>query len=149
MTDQLDDIFDSATTTFIGPEDLDGRLILFIPREKGQAKGDNGDLYDYISGDMLVLDGQPAEKIPGPFPFEVIGQRLSAGMIVSQLKPKLAAQKMTLGRVNSRPSKYNKKVPAYSLGDPTDADKALARKYAKAWQDKLNKAAEANDPFAS
>jgi hypothetical protein len=145
----MEDIFDSATTTFIGPEDLDGRLILFIPREKGQAKGDSGDMYDYVNGDMLVLDGEPADKIPGPFPFEVIGQRLSAAMIVSQLKPKIPAQKMTLGRVNSRPSKFKKGSPAYSLGDPTDADKALARKYAQPWLDRLAKAAESTDPFAS
>lgn len=152
MTDQAvntpidDDLFDSATTDWITPADLDGRLLLFIPRESGTAKGAQGN-YDFVVGDMLVLDGAPTEKIPGPFPFEVVGQRISAGMATKQLKPRVKTQKMVLGRMNSRPGQFNN--PAYSLGDPTDADKAVARQYAQRWLDKLTAAAAANDPFAA
>lgn len=142
-----DDLFDSATTDFIEPKDIDGRLLLFIPRESGKAKGNNGDPYEYVIGDILVLDGESTKKIPGPFPFEVIGQRVQATMMVTQLKPRIETGRMLLGRVNSRPSQY--KTLAYSFGEPTDADKALARPYAKAWKDKRDKAAADADPFAS
>lgn len=138
-----DDPFDRATTAFIGPEDLVGRLVCFIPQEKGTAKGAQGP-YDFVTGDMLVLDGEPTEKLPGPFPFEVTGQRISASMMVIQLKPKVPTQRMLVGRVDSRPGQFNR--PAYSFGDPTDADVAQARPAAIAW---LERREAAKDPFAS
>lgn len=138
-----DDPFDRATTAFIGPEDLVGRLVCFIPQEAGKGKGDGGDLYDYVIGDMLVIDGAPTEKLPGPFPFEVNGQRISASMMVIQLKPKVSSKRMLVGRVDSRPGKFNR--PAYSFGDPTDADVATARPLAIAW---LERREAEKDPFA-
>jgi hypothetical protein len=147
VTDLDEDLFDSASTDFIGPKDIDGRLILFLPVESGKAKGGNGDQYEFIRGDMLVLDGETTKKIPGPFPFEVLGQRLQAEMMVTQLKPRIESQRMLLGRVNSRPGKFGN--PAYSFGEPTDADKAVARPHAKAWKARREAAATAADPFAS
>lgn len=138
-----DDPFDRATTAFIGPEDLVGRLVCFIPQEAGKGKGDSGDLYDYVTGDMLVIDGAPTEKLPGPFPFEVLGQRISAAMMVIQLKPKVASKRMLVGRVDSRPGKFNR--PAYSFGDPTEADVTTARPMAIAW---LERREAEKDPFA-
>lgn len=137
-----DDPFDRATTAFIQPEDLVGRLVLFIPEEKGKAKGANGD-YEYVTGDMLVIDGAATEKIPGPFPFEVRGQRISAGMMVIQAKPKIATKRPILGRVDKRPGQFNN--PAYSFGDPTEADVATARPVAIAW---LERREAEKDPFA-
>lgn len=138
-----DDPFDNATTDFIGPEDLDGRFVLFIPMEKGQAKGAQGP-YDYIVGDMLVLDGGASEKIPGPFPHEVKGQRISATMMVTQLAKNVASQRMMAGRVNSRPGQFNR--PAYSLGTPTPDEQARAKPIALDW---LRRRTAAADPFAT
>lgn len=138
-----DDPFDVATTTFINPEDLVGRLVLVIPTDSGQAKGDDGNMYTYITGDMLVLDGEPSDKMPGPFPYRVDGQRFSAGMMVNQLKPKLPTKRMLVGRVDSRPGKFKKL--AFSFGEPTEADVAAARPIATQW---LDERAAAIDPFS-
>ena len=138
-----DDPFDEATTDFINPEDLVGRLVLFIPLTQGVGKGQQGP-YDYILGDMLILDGPATKKIEGPFPQLVTGQRISAGMMVTQLKKNLPTQRMICGRVDSRPGQFNR--PAYSFGSPKPEDTALARPIATQW---LASRAASSDPFAN
>lgn len=138
-----EDPFDVATSEFIGPEDIDGRLILAIPYEVGTAKGTNGDPYDYVICDMLVLDGPATDKVPGPFPFEVKGQRFQSGIIAS-LKPRVAQRRMTIGRVHGQPSKY--KTTAYRLVEPTAEEIAKAKPIANAW---IERRTQATDPFAS
>lgn len=138
-----DDPFDVATSEFIEPADIDGRLILAIPYEVGSAKGTNGEPYDYVICDMLVLDGPATDKIPGPFPFEVKGQRFQSG-IIAALKPRVAQKRMTIGRVHSQTSKY--RTLAYRLVEPTDDDIAKAKPIALSW---IARRVQATDPFAS
>lgn len=139
-----DDPFDVATSEFIEPADIDGRLILAIPYEVGSAKGSNGDPYDYVICDMLVLDGPSTDKIDmSKGPFEVKGQRFQSG-IIAALKPRVAQRRMTIGRVNSQTSKY--KTLAYRLVEPTPEEIAKAKPIALAWQERRT---QATDPFAS
>lgn len=138
-----DDPFDIATSDFIEPTDIDGRLILCVPYETGTARGNNGDPYDYVICDMLVLDGAATEKIPGPFPFEVKGQRFQCG-IITALKPRVSQKRMTIGRVHSQESKY--RTLAYRLVEPTAEEIVKAKPIALAWQARR---VQATDPFAT
>lgn len=138
-----DDPFDVATSEFIEPADIDGRLILAIPYKQGQDKGHDGNLYDYVICDMLVLDGAPTDKVPGPFPFEVKGQRFQSG-IVASLLPRVAQKRMTIGRVHSQPSKF--KTLSYRLVEPTPEEIAKAKPIALEW---VKRRVQATDPFAT
>jgi hypothetical protein len=138
------DPFDNATTDFINPEDLLGRIVLVIPTGKGTAKGDNGDPYDYVLGDMLICSGETNRKIEGPIPYEVTGQRFSAAMMVTQLLKNLPTGRMLAGKVDGRPGKFNR--TAFSFGTLSDEEVAKARPIATAW---LERRAKATDPFGS
>lgn len=142
-----DDPFVVATSSFIEPDDIDGRTILYIPTGTGTAKGTQGP-YEYVTGDMLVLSGPLTDKIPGPLPFEVVGQRISCG-IINQVKPHVRTQKMVIGLVHSQPSSVNKQVKAYRLVEPTAEQVAAARPMAAAWIEQRRAAQAANDPFAT
>src|SRR3990172_1116959 len=107
-----DDPFDSASSAFVQPEVLDGRLILIMPKRLESKKGKNGDPYDAIFGDVVVLSGQPADKIDA-VPTVLEDVMWSSGFVVSQLRPKLARKRPVLGVLNSRPSTYNRQVRAY------------------------------------
>jgi hypothetical protein len=140
----LGDPFAVATSEFIEPSDIDGRLLFFIPESKGQALGANGP-YDFVTGDMLVLSGDTTDKIDmSKGPFEVVGQRISCGMI-NQIMPHLRTKKMVFGRVNSQPSRQNRQVMAYRLIEPTPEEVTKARPIATAW---LERRAKATDPFS-
>lgn len=142
--EDLGDPFAVATSEFIEPDDLDGRLVFFIPESKGQGKGTQG-LYDFVTGDMLVLSGESTDKIDmTKGPFEVVGQRISCGMI-NQIMPHLRTKRMVFGRVHSQPSSHNKNVKAFRLVEPTAEEITKARPIATAW---LERRAKATDPFS-
>lgn len=140
------DLFDAATTTYVEIGDVDGRLICVFGHRIAQANGKNGDPYDYVEADVLVLDGPVTEKID-QVPTLIEGMRLSAAKVVDQLRTAVRKGRPVLGRVNSKPSQFNKHVPAYGLAEPTDADKALARPVVA---DHIAKSKPKNDdPFAA
>jgi hypothetical protein len=126
-----DDDFDTPQSTFVGIEHVDGRLIVCFPQRVIQKTSKNsGDKYDVVIADVIVIDGELNEHITH-LPFLVEEMHISAGGPVSQLRPKVGKGKPFLTRVNSQPSQYNKRVLAYGFGDPTDADKMMARPAAR------------------
>lgn len=139
------DPFDSARSAFTTIDDIDGRLCIFVPRTEAQAKGNDGTPYQHITGDVIVIDGEATEQLPGPFPYVVDDMRVSSEFCVNQLRPALRKGRMLLGTVNSQPSKFNKNVKAYSIGTPTEADSLKARPAAQAYLDRTASA----DPFAA
>lgn len=125
--------------------DLDGRAVLIWPNRRDEAIGDNGKPYVYIAASVIVLDGAPHEKYELGQPFAI---RFTSQNIVAQLEPKVGNGRATLGRVDSRNSKWGTK--AYGLnpldpGDPARArvDKGL-QNYAASRTD-----SPTGDPFAA
>jgi hypothetical protein len=139
------DPFSDARSGFVKLEDLMGRLILVIPqgieeRPSRLPTARQGDMYESITADVIVLDG-PITELIEEVPMTVEGTFISGSVIVAQLKPKVKTQGMVLGRLGQQPSQTKSFGPAWVLQPPTDADKVLARPAAKAYQ-------EQNDPFA-
>lgn len=121
------DEFDTPQTEFVEIADLDGRLVLVLPHRLEQATSrTNGDKYDRIVADVIVLDGPTTEKIT-EVPGTVKDMFLSSTGVVSRTRRNVGSGRPVLGRVDSRPSTANKRVLAYGLADPSDADKVLAR----------------------
>jgi hypothetical protein len=121
------DEFDDAKSEYLGMEDLDGRLLLIWALDiRKDMPGTNG-TYDAIEARYAILDGDVNDRITA-VPLTVDDGLFSAGQFVGKLKHRLGGRPL-LGRVNSQPSRANKKVSAYGFGDPTEADKAVARAY--------------------
>lgn len=141
----MTDPFSDARSGFVKLDDLLGRLLLVIPqsietRPSRMAGAAPGATYESITADVIVLDGDITELVE-EVPMTIEGTYISGGVIVPQLKPKIASKGMVLGRLGQQPSQTPKFGPAWVLQPPTDKDKVLARPAAKAYQ-------EANDPFA-
>ena len=122
----MSDIFDVASSTYLTLEDLDGRLLLIWAQGSKMMSGSDGE-YLAIEARYVILDGEPlVDKAPS-IPFETDGL-FWAGNHVDKLKHRVGGRPI-LGRVDSRPSTKNKKVLAYGLREPSEADLALARKW--------------------
>ena len=151
----MTDPFSSARSAFTTLDDLMGRLILVRPKELrtevSTLPNANGKTYEKVIADVIVLDGDPDDKIE-TIPMTLEDQHISGVAIVGQLKP--AAKKkidrggIVLGRLGKVPSKTKGFGPAWILNDPEDEDKELARPEAMAYIE-ANKANEEPDPFAS
>lgn len=153
MSDDLE-LFDDAKSDFPSKWDLKDRLVLvWVTGKSGSRKGENGS-YDWVDTYTLVIDDGPewtgkvfdGDKQTNRDPLVVsvadAGPQLLknfqysfAGM-VARLKPRISADgkpetyKPLLGRINSRPNAKKGMAPPFSIADPTDADKAIARQYA-------------------
>jgi hypothetical protein len=151
-TDNADvsEAFDEATgADFIRIPDVDGRAMVVWPMEQGRDTGADGKTYTYIQAEVIVLDGEPAEKFS---PMELFEMRFTTNSIVGQLRKNLTNGRPRLGRVSSVASKY--RTRAYSL-DPVEKDDPCRALLAEALKVReAAKAAEAaamvdEDPFAS
>lgn len=128
-----DEDFAKPARDYLEIADLDGRLLIVFPETIGELVSEkNGKPYDRIIGDVVIVDGPLTDKIPA-LPHLAPAMHLSASGVVAVLRAHVGKGKPVLGRVDSRPSKFNKLIPAYGLADPEDKDKTAAtpalRKY--------------------
>ena len=137
MTDQIvdedpfagvDEDFDNPDRDFLEIDDLDGRLVIVFPLSSSLEKSTkpNGKDFTRVVADVVIVDGPTTAKIPH-LPFLAKDFYLSAGAVVGAVKSKVGTGRPVLGRVDSRPSSYNKQVKAYGLADAEDKDKDKAR----------------------
>ena len=147
----MTDPFDEARPGFVRLDDLLGRLLLVAPYDVEQRASTlpgakEGDTYESITADVIVLDGPTTELIE-EIPYEIEGMFISGSAIVPQLKPKIRKRGLVLGRLGQQDNRKNPKFgKAWVLEPPTEADKALARPVA---QDYLARRQPEQDPFAS
>jgi hypothetical protein len=143
-----EDPFDSASPAFLGLEDLVGRLLLIKPRElkvrESRMPGQQGKEYETVITDTLVCDGDVTDKIE-QVPTVLRDLWVSGSAVVGQLRPKLRTSKMVLGRLSTTPSQTKGFKAAWILDEPTEDDKALARKLVAEGHDPR---VEETDPFA-
>lgn len=131
MTDFDDDLFDDAQSTFPSKDDLRDRLCaIWTTGEHGQRKSEaTGKPYDWVETIVLVLDGEPTDLV-GPAPARVDKLQFSFTGATSRLMPRLKISKPMLGRVNSQPNKRKGFADSWSIAEPTEDDKVLAKGYA-------------------
>lgn len=152
---QDEDFYDDATSAFPSVEDLapqdgmgEGRLVAIWAKSNGTAvSATSGKPYGYTETLTLVLDDGPdggvyTELIPstggGDEPARLELRHSTTG-IHSRLRPRVEGKhsktgvplrwRPMLGRVNTQASKANKKVPAYSISEPTDSDRELIQRH--------------------
>lgn len=151
----MSDPFSTAREGFVKMDDVLGRLLLIQTQDSGERQSTqkgakDGEVYIFVETDTTVLDGDVSEMID-TVPMVLESFQFSGQTIVGQLLPQLKKFKagggtgMVLGRLTQKPSSY--KTPMWVLAEPTDADKAMARKWLDA--EKARKAEqEPADPFA-
>jgi hypothetical protein len=149
----MTDPFSSAREAFIKMPDLKGRLLLISPNDSGERetnlRGQTG-TYVYIVTDTAVLDGEVSEMVD-EVPMVLEGFQFAGEAVTNQLMPALKRFQrnepgaMVLGRLDQKDNSFNTKT--WILMEPTDEDKALARKYL-ADVEAAKKAAKPVDPFA-
>jgi hypothetical protein len=140
-SNDLDEDFDDARSAFVKSEDLEGRLLLVQPHETGSRKstlpGADGKEYEFVVCDVHVLDGEATDMVVAG---DVLEDFQFAGVnVVGQLKPKIRRGKKVLGRLAKKKAQQRGFSDSWILGDPTDADKAKARKYLAALAEKSKK----------
>ena len=127
-----DDEFDVARSDYLTVSHLDGRLVLIWALESRWENGSTGK-YEKIISDVVVLDGTPGEDEVAlgyeQTPYVAERMHISNGAIVDKLKSRIGNPRPYLGRLTSAPSKANRSVLAFWVGEPTDADKATASQY--------------------
>jgi hypothetical protein len=141
MTDHTDDdFFDDAKSEFPDKEDLKDRLVaIFAIGPVGQRKSEaSGKPYDYVETVTVVLDDGPDgnrySELVGPVggiqPVVLSGFQWSASGVVARVKPRVGTDlelRALVGRINSMPNKRKGFSDAWSIAEPTDADKDIVR----------------------
>ncbi|MDA3624286.1 hypothetical protein OU415_02490 [Saccharopolyspora sp. WRP15-2] len=118
MSDQFDGPGSASGITWA---DLNGRLLLITPHEKdvmvNTAFGENS----AVRADVVVLDGPDAGE-------EYADTLIFPKVLQGQVKGNAGTGRMNLGRLGQGQKKPGQSAP-WMLGDPTDADKEVARRY--------------------
>jgi hypothetical protein len=118
MTDEFDN---PGTTTAINLEELNGRLLLIKPSRLEVNISTVLGAKDATVADVHVLDG--------PTPGEVAGEAfIWPKVLQAQLRSLVSSGRYCLGRLGQGVAKPGQNPP-WKLADPTDDDKAAARKY--------------------
>jgi hypothetical protein len=116
MSDQFDTPATGAKIT-----EFDGALLLLTPTEHREGISTAFGDADAVVADLVVLDGPHAGQAhPGILVFQKALQ--------GQLRPKVGTGRMVLGRLGRGIAKPGQSAP-WILGDPTEADKTLARNH--------------------
>lgn len=116
------DMFDGpASSTGIVWEDIKGRLLLVTPHEVSKDIQTSYGATDAVRADVVVLDG------PGS-PEEYKDTLIFPKVLQGQVRGNAGTGRMNLGRLGQGNKKPGQSPP-WMLGDPTDADKAVARAY--------------------
>jgi hypothetical protein len=125
-----------------------GHLVLISPHKiernvpKLNARGPD-DVQDRITADLVVLDGAPfmwggdpegfagKGSIPhdkqASIPHESLNMWINQALLVLQLERSIGSK--VLGRLNQKPATQPGRRPSWTLDNPTDADRELARQY--------------------
>lgn len=141
MTDELE-LFDDAKEEFAGKDDLKDRLVLvFATGKHGERKSEaSGKPYPWVETVTLVLDNGPdgdfsTDLVPAVADGEALElpnfQWSTTGM-TSRLLPRATSgnHRPMLGRINSRKNSKKGFSDSWSISEPTDEDKVVARKHA-------------------
>lgn len=115
-----DDLFDGpSSTTGIQWDEINGRLLLIKAHSvENDIKTSYGDT-DAVRADVTILDGPDA-------PTEYRDTLIFPKVLQSQVRSNAGTGRMNLGRLGQGNKKPGQSPP-WMLGDPTDADKAIAR----------------------
>lgn len=142
-----DEFYDDATSAFPSIEHLApsvppnfgaGRLVAVWAKENGSAKSaTSGKDYGYTETLTLVLDDGPdGDQVNDLVPAapQRLDLRHSTTGLYSRLRLRVEGVnakgvplkfRPMIGRINTQASRNNKNVPAYSIAEPTDADRAI------------------------
>lgn len=149
-----DEFYDDATSAFpkiehlapsVPPKFGPGRLVAIWARANGKRKNDRGEFYPYVDTITVTLDDGPDGNLTGPgwaedaavtVPAGVqrIEMQHSTGGLVARLAKRVDAKNVKgvplkyrpmIGRINTQASNANKNVAAYSISEPTEADRAV------------------------
>lgn len=117
-----DDLFDGpGSSALVEWEKLEGRLLLVKPLEIEKGINTEYGENDAIRADIVVLDGPDApEKIDDALVFPRVVQ--------GQIRRNVGTGRFNLGRLGRGEKRPGKSAP-WTLLDPTDADKDVARRY--------------------
>jgi hypothetical protein len=152
----MTDPFSSAREAFVKMDDVEGRLLLITVLDSGERESTlrgakEGETYTFVETDTVVLDGDVTEMID-EVPMVLEGFQFSGQAVTGQLVPQLKKKNagtgtgLVLGRLGTKPNQF--KTKTWILQEPTDSDKAVARKYLAEEQERRAKA-EPTDPFAA
>lgn len=124
MSDQFDGPGSSSGVVWA---DLENRLLLITPHEKDVVINTSYGESTAVRADVVVLDGPDS-------PEEHLDTLVFPRVLQGQIKSNAGTGRMNLGRLGKGIAKPGQSAP-WMLGDPTDADKSVARAYlAKATQ---------------
>lgn len=133
----MSDPFVSGGSSGVNVTDFEGNLLLIYPTE--YLTGDDKVSTEYgekdvVIADLVVLDGsEGVEEHSGVYIFQ--------GTLIGGLK-RLVNKKPRLGRLGKGEASKKGYQKPWVLLDPTDDDKAVARKFIE------ERAAQSEDPFA-
>ena len=132
----MSDPFASGGSSGVNLTDFEGKLLLITGTEhltgEDKVKTAFGEK-DVVVADVVVLDGDETEEHSGVYGFQ--------SKLIGVFK-RHVGKRPFLGRLGKGDTKKNGNYP-WELKDPSDADKAVARKYLE------DRAAKAEDPFAA
>ena len=132
LKQKFGDDFDEARAAFVKMDDLEGRLVLVYPHETGERestiKGQAGKMYTYVVTTTHVLSGPITDMIEA-VPTTLDDFQMSGQNIVGQLKPKIRTRRAVLGRLGKKEPSQRGMQKAWILNEPTEKDKAIARKF--------------------
>jgi len=132
----MNDPFATGGSSGVKITDYEGKLLLVYGTEyldgEDKIKTEYGER-DVVVADVVVLDGDETEELSGVYFFQ--------GGLVGTLKRHVGKRPYlgVLGKKDSKKKGYQK---AWAFLDPSDEDKAVARKFIE------DRAAQAEDPFA-
>ena len=143
MTDFADDdFFDDAKSEFPAKEDLKDRLVAIFavgPVGNRPSTADPRKSYPYVETVTVVLDNGPdgtshTALVPEvqDNPIALQGFQWSVAGVVARTKPRVGTElalRPVVGRINSMKNKKKGFSDAWSIAEPTDADKETVRKF--------------------
>jgi len=151
-TPEADEFYDEATETFPRKEDFEDRLVaIWVTGKHGTRTSEStSKTYGWVETITMALDdgtdgtkghGDASDGEPflvGPAPAEAVGFQWSAEGMYARLYPRIKLvdaagnpdYRPTIGRINRRKNTKKGFSDSWSIGKPTDEDKALVRKLA-------------------
>lgn len=118
MTDMFDGPGSSSGVVW---NDLEGRLLLVTPHEKDVTVNTSYGESTAVRADLVILDGPDS-------PDEITDTLIFPKVLQGQVKSNAGTGRSNLGRLGKGQAKPGQSAP-WMLGEPTDADKDVARAY--------------------
>lgn len=116
----MTDMFDGpGVASGLDLDEIEGRLVLIKPVSLETGLQTSFGDKDAVRGDVTVLDGPEA-------PTEHLDVLIWPKVLQGQIRHNVGTGRFNLGRLGKGTGKPGQKPP-WKLGDPTDADKDIAR----------------------